>query len=119
MSTLTHWRRQANRYGRDLVRVTPGGKIGLLVVGGLGAFFGYRRYYQPKVGDTVNVKLDTVPALQQSLGIAPGQTIACKVLALLSGDSVSVAPIVGGVQAPTGFTVTKSNVVQNLTPRLF
>jgi hypothetical protein len=112
MSTLTRWRRHAGRYGRDLTKAMPGGKIGLAVVGGLGAFFGYKRYYQVKVGDTVVAMVAPVPG-------GPQSSVNCKVLAIDGSGNLTVAPIIGGVQTPASTVIPPVAVVQNLTPRLF
>lgn len=94
------------------MRVGTGGVVGALVAV-VASVLGYRRYRSVKVGDRVNVSSIEL----QQLGVPAGQKIEAKVVTVGPGDSVGVAPILGGVQAPMSVPVRLSEV-ENLTPRL-
>jgi hypothetical protein len=117
MSTLTSWRRHVHRTGRDLGVPAPI-RVPLAVglVAGLG-FLGYQRYRSVKVGDTVVVNLNVPATAGGATTLTP---TTAKVLSMGPGpNAITVAPIVGGVQAPVAIPASLSAVQQNMTPRLF
>ncbi len=99
---------------RMLKNVKPGAIVGALVAAAA-AGLGYRRYKQVKVGDRVQVRTSAM----QQLGIPAGTTVESIVHSLGPATAASVSPIIAGVAAPMAVSIDQSEIIANLTPRLF